>query len=465
MDAPPKVLIVDDEQSNLDSLERIFSREEWEVLKATNGAQALELLRAEEVNVVLTDLMMPGMSGTELLRAVRTIAPEIEVVLMTAHGTVETAVEAMKEGAYDFVTKPLKRMVIVKAVRKALDRQALVLENRTLRARLKTLASPDGLIGQSPAFRASLDLVRQAAPSNATVLLQGESGTGKELIARALHALSERSDGPFVAVNCAAIPETLLESELFGVEKGAYTGASARRAGRFQRADRGTLFLDEVGELSAPVQAKLLRVLQSGEFERLGGGETLRADVRVLAATNKDLSEAVSQGTFREDLFYRLNVITLTLPPLRERSGDVPLLAQHFLARYASENGKNLAGFTEAAMNALEGFAFPGNVRQLQNIVQRAVVLCRGDRIDLPELPEEIAQQRGGARRELVVPVGAPLEEIERSVILATLEQTRGDKQLAARLLGLSTRTIYRKLSAWSDGEDDEGDEPPTSAE
>jgi two-component system, NtrC family, response regulator HydG len=450
----PSLLVVDDEASNLESLERIFRREGWRVLTATSGEAGLDALRNHRFNVVVTDLMMPGMSGTDLLRAARTVAPETEVVLMTAHGSVEAAVEAMKEGAYDFVTKPLKRMAIVKTVRQALERQALVLENRALKERLKGLEGMSGVVGEAPSFRAAMDLVRQAAPSSATVLLQGESGTGKEVVARAIHDLSPRSSAPFVAVNSAAIPEGLLESELFGYEKGAFTGATARREGRFERAHGGTLFLDEIGELTAPIQAKLLRVLQDGTFERLGGNETLRTDVRVVAATNKDLEQEVAEGRFREDLYYRLAVIAVTLPPLREHRSDIPLLAQHFLKRYEGQAVRPLRGFTQAAMQALESYHWPGNVRQLENVVHRAVVLCRGDRIDLVDLPDEVRSAETVPAREIVIPVGTPLEEIERRVIHETLRHTGGDKTLAARLLGLSARTIYRKLSNEGAAED-----------
>ena len=444
----PRVLVVDDEKAIVDSLRRTFEKEGWQVESAESGMAALDVVRAHPVDVLVTDLMMGGMSGIELLRAVRTLSPETEVVVMTAHGTVETAVEAMKEGAYDFVTKPLKRMAIVKTVRKALERRALVLENRALKARLRGLGALEGVVGESPAFRAAMDLLRQAAPTSAPVLILGESGTGKELAAQAVHRLSPRSEGPFVAVNCAAIPENLIESELFGYEKGAFTGATSRREGRLERAHGGTLFLDEIGELSPAIQAKLLRALQSGEYERLGGGETRRADVRIVAATNKDLAAEVEAGRFREDLYYRLNVITVALPPLRERPGDVPLLAQHFLRRYAEENRKEVVGFTEAAMEALDRYHFPGNVRQLQNVVQRAVILCRQERIDLMDLPEEIVSAESVPRRELVIPIGTPLEEIERRLIHETLKHTHGDKNLAARLLGLSARTIYRKLAS-----------------
>jgi len=329
------LLVVDDDRSNLESIQRTFEREKIEVLTANDGREALDLLRHRKVGVVLTDLMMPGMSGLELLRAVKTVSPETEVILMTAFGTVETAVEAMKEGAWDFVTKPFKRIQIVKAVRRALDQQSLVLENLALRTELLDSRRDRSIVGNSPQIRQLLDMVRQVAPSHATVLLQGESGTGKELIARALHTSSGRANKPFIALNCAALPESLLEAELFGHEKGAFTGAASRRQGRFELADNGTLFLDELGEMSPQVQVKLLRVLQEGEFERVGGTQTLKVDTRIVAATNKDLKSEVEGGRFREDLYYRLNVITITLPPLRERKEDIPLLAQHFLTVYS----------------------------------------------------------------------------------------------------------------------------------
>src|SRR5881275_2499956 len=309
---PATLLLVDDEPANLDSLERIFAREGYRTQRAETGAAALALLRDRPADVVLTDLMMPGMSGQELLRAVRAVAPDAEVVLMTAYGTVEAAVAAMKDGAYDFLTKPLKRHAVLKSVAQALEKRRLVLENKQLRARLAGVSSP--IVGQSPALRATLDIIRQAAPSSATVLLLGESGTGKELFARALHEHSSRAQQPFVPINCAAIPETILESELFGYERGAFTGAVARKEGRIERAQGGTLFLDEIGELSLGVQVKLLRFLQEGEIERLGGTSPVKVDSRVVAATNRDLASAVQSGKFREDLYYRLNVIQIVLP-------------------------------------------------------------------------------------------------------------------------------------------------------
>jgi two-component system response regulator HydG len=455
----PLVLIVDDEKPNLESLAKIFAREGWRVALAESGAVALETLRRERVSVVVTDLMMPGMSGEELLRAVKTLSPETEVVLMTAYGTVETAVAAMKEGAYDFITKPLKRHAIVKSVRQALEKASLVAENRALRAQIAELSHgpPGALLGDAPAFRAILETLRQVAPTSATVLLTGESGTGKELAARLVHDLSARRGGPFVPIHCAAIPESLLESELFGHERGAFTGASARKEGRFERAHEGTLFLDEVGEMSPAIQVKLLRFLQDGILERVGGTEPLRVDVRVVAATNKDLAAEVKAGRFREDLFYRLDVVSVRLPPLRERREDVPLLAMAFLRRLAEQNGKRITGLSPGALAALERYAWPGNVRELMHGIERAVILTRGEEIDVADLPEAIRAATGGAGggggapgapgpAALVVPLGTPLEEIERLVIRKTLEQTRGDKTLAAQILGIAARTIYRKL-------------------
>ncbi len=445
---PPLILIVDDERSNLDSLRKIFEREGWRVLTAASGPEALELLRREPVSVVVTDLMMPGMSGEALLRAARTVAPDVEVVLVTAYGTVEAAVSAMKEGAYDFITKPVKRHAVVKSVRRALEKASLLAENRALKAQLAGLTQGNALLGDSPRFRAALEVLLQAAPTSATVLLQGESGTGKELAARLLHDRSPRAGGPFVPINCAAIPESILESELFGYEKGAFTGAAGRKEGRLERAHGGTLFLDEVGEMSPGLQVKLLRVLQDGVVERLGATQPSRIDVRLVAATNKDLAAEVKAGRFREDLFYRLNVVAVRLPPLRERREDVPLLATVFLRRVAEKHQKRVTGFSPAALHSLEGWEWPGNVRELEHAVERAVVLCPGERVEVSDLPEPVRAARGaaGPPDALVIPMGASMDEIERLVIRETLRQTRGDKTLAAQILGIAPRTIYRKL-------------------
>jgi two-component system response regulator HydG len=414
------------------------------VFTAEHARAALDVVRRHRVQVVLTDLMMPGTNGVELLKAVKELSPDTEVVLMTAYGTVETAVQAMREGAFDFIEKPLKRMSIVKGVRMAAERQSLVAENRSLKQELKLLTTRE-IIGHSAAHRRVLDVASQAAPSSATVLVLGESGTGKELIARYIHGQSGRASGPFVAVNCAAIPESILEAELFGHERGAFTGAVARRDGRFARARGGTLFLDEIGELSPAVQVKILRVLQEGEYEPVGGN-TVKADVRIVAATNRDLAAEVEAGRFREDLFYRLNVISVTAPPLRARREDIPLLVDHFLGVYCKKNGRPRLNVSSEVMAKLLDYSWPGNVRQLENVIERAAVLCRSDTLSLTDLPEAVAQASAPAPNALSFTIGTPLDEVEHRLIRETLKYTSGDKALAAQLLGISTRTIYRKL-------------------
>jgi two-component system response regulator HydG len=453
------LLIVDDEVEHGQSLRRVFEREGFTVHTASSGAQALELIRKEPVDVVLVDLMMPGMSGQDVLRAARTLRPETDVVVMTAYGTIENAVAAMREGAYDFIQKPFKAALVLRVVERALERQALRAENVMLRRELAEIAPGNvrgrPIIGRSPAMLATLETVQQAAPSTATVLLIGESGTGKELVARAIHELSSRISGPLVAVNCAALPETILEAELFGYEKGAFTGATAKKEGRIERAQGGTLFLDEVGEMSPAVQAKLLRVLQEGEIDRLGGSGPVKVDFRLVAATNRDLEQAVREGRFREDLYYRLNVIAIHLPPLRERPEDIPLLADHFARRFGDKNKKPVSGFTDEAREAVLRYRWPGNVRELENVVERAVVLARSAVIGLNDLPGPIrsaqTEPREPIRRErgsLVIPMGTRLDEVERVLIKETLKETRGDKSLAAQLLGIAPRTIYRRLEA-----------------
>jgi two-component system response regulator HydG len=453
------LLIVDDEAEHLQSLRRLFEREKTTVHTAPSGELALDIVRKEPVNVILTDLMMPGLSGQELLKAARAVRPEIDVIVMTAYATIENAVEAMREGAYDFIQKPFKSALALRVVERALERQALRAENVMLRRELAENAPTSvrgrPIIGRSPAMVATMETVQQAAPSTATVLLYGESGTGKELVARAIHEQSPRIGGPFVVVNCAALPESILESELFGYEKGAFTGASQRKEGRIERAHLGTLFLDEVGELTPAVQAKLLRVLQEGEFERLGGTETLSVDFRLVAATNRDLETSVREQTFREDLYYRLNVIGIHLPPLRDRPEDILLVADHFARLYAEKNKKTVHGFTEEAREALIRYRWPGNVRELENVIERAIVLTKNSTIDMRDLPGPVqaggSGGREGIRRDgakVVIPVGTKLEEVERVLIKETLKETGGDKSLAAQLLGIAARTIYRKLEA-----------------
>jgi two-component system response regulator HydG len=462
-DSPKLVLVVDDEPGILDSLSRIFRREGLEVMTASDAAAGLEMLRKQRVSVLLTDLMMPRTTGMDLLKAAKTVAPETEVVLMTAYGTVETAVAAMKEGAYDFVTKPLKRAHVVRIVRNALEKQSLVIENRALRAQLAERRRR-AIIGTSLSWRRTMDIAVQAAASEATVLLLGESGTGKELLARTIHENSPRASRPFVPINCAAIPESILEAELFGYEKGAFTGATSRREGRFEAANGGTLLLDEIGDMSRHVQVKLLRVLQEGEIERLGGaGRAIPIDIRLIASTNVDLGRAVREGRFREDLYYRLNVVPVHVPPLRDRREDIPLLVQHFIQLYAEKNGKPITGCSRRAIELLCDYPWPGNVRELENAIERAVVLSRESSIGEDDLPRDLraAVTVGGglgavgAAPSLSFPIGTPLAEIEMRVIHETLRQTKGDKRLAAKLLGIATRTIYRRLEATDEPEAD----------
>jgi two-component system, NtrC family, response regulator HydG len=440
-----RVLVVDDDAAIREALSRTLEKFGYEVVLAEDGQAGLDRLREGEIHIMLADLQMPRLSGQELLKAAKTIAPDVEVIVITGHGTVGEAVEAMKEGAYDFLTKPFKRVQLERTIRRAAEKQALALQNCRLRARLDELQGAGSIIGTSPVMLRTLELVRQVAPSTATVLIQGESGTGKELIADAIHHGSPRREQAFVKVNCAALPEHLLESELFGHERGAFTGAVARKEGRFELADGGTLFMDEIGDISAAMQGKLLRVLQSGEFERVGGTRTLKADVRVVAATNTDLAALVREKRFREDLYYRLNVITIHLPTLRDRREDIPLLAHHFLRRYAAKNVKTLGGFTEEAMDLLQTYAWPGNVRELENAIERAVVLTRSDLITPGDLPETLLRSDQAARH-LVISIGTPLEDVEDRLIDETLRYTKGDKTLAAKLLGIATRTIYRRM-------------------
>lgn len=443
--AAPEILVVDDDASNRVTLERLLGREGFRVRHAASGREAIEAVRQEVPDVVLTDLKMPGLTGIDLLKAVRTLDPDLEVVVMTAYGTVETAVEAMKEGAYDFVSKPLKRVELIKCVRKALEKRALRVENRQLREQLG--AKGDSFVGQAPVMRDLMAEVEQVAPSDATILLSGQSGTGKGRVARMLHQLSRRRDSAFVTVNCAALPSDLLESELFGYEAGAFTGAAKRKPGRFDLAHGGTIFLDEITEVELAMQVKLLRVLQEGEYERVGGTQTLQTDVRVIAATNRNLEKEVAEGRFRQDLFYRLNVIRLTLPPLKDRPEDLPILASHFLQRFAAKNHKDVRGIHPEAMDALVAWAWPGNVRELENAMERAVVLCRTDEVQVADLPPGLRDTE--ARARLSFDVGTPLKDVERRMIEETLRYCHGDKVLAASLLGTTARTIYRREAEW----------------
>src|SRR5256885_9540807 len=459
MSDPATLLIADDDPGLRESLERTLTREGFRVILASDGGGALERLQGGGIDLVVTDLKMPGLTGIEVLRAAKAIAPDVDVILLTAFGTVEEAVKAMKDGAYDFLTKPFRREQLLKLISKALERRDLIEQNRALKKQLEDLRAKGQVIGSSPAFRRMMTLVEQVADSSATVLIQGESGAGKELVASTIHRSSPRSRGPFVAVNCAALPETLLESELFGYEKGAFTGAAGRKEGRFELADGGTLFLDEVSDLSLVTQPKILRVLQEGEFDRLGGTHTIKVDVRLVAASNQDLVQMVKERRFREDLFYRLNVITVHVPPLRERREDIPMLAQHFLRVYAAKNNRRLDGLTDDALKRLEAWAWPGNVRELENVIERGVVLARGTQVDIADLPPEIAGATPLPEGVVSVRNGTPPAQVEQRLLDATLAATGGNKTLAAKLLGIDVRTVARKLERWE--EEKSADEPP----
>lgn len=437
------ILLVDDEKSIRETVSQTLLNEGYNVFAAEDGEKALDILIKNKVHLIITDIRMENMDGMKLLKASRAIAPEVEVILLTAYGTIELAVEAMKIGAYDFLVKPFKKMTLLKSVEKALEKQALTSENIRLREMLESKKEFENIIGQSDAIRKVLNLVKQVASTSATVLIEGESGSGKELIANAIHFLSERATRPFIKVSCAALPETLLESELFGYEKGAFTGAITRKEGRFERAHGGTLLLDEVGEMSSSTQIKLLRVLQNWEFERLGGTSTIKVDVRIIAATNTNLIELINQKKFRGDLYYRLNVISIPIPSLRERKEDIPFLAYHFLKVYSEKNKKKINSLSKETLDIFSNYNWPGNVRELENTIERVVVLCNRDTILPEDLPSVITKNK---YEHDALPVGMSLDELEKEIIKKTLEKTKGDKEIAAKLLGISLRTLYRKL-------------------
>ena len=442
-----RILVVDDEANARTALAELLKQEGYAAEMASDGFKAVAKLAEFEPDLVLTDLKMPGMDGVELLRKVKERDPETPVVVMTAFGAVETAVAAMREGAAHYLTKPLNTDELFLLPERALGHKRLRREAAERRGPLRQRYGFDNIVGSSPEMQRVFKSVSQIAPSRATVLITGESGTGKELVAAAIHHHSPRASGPFVRLHCAALAETLLESELFGHERGAYTGADRRREGRFEQADGGTLFLDEIGEIPPSTQVKLLRVLQEREFERVGGNQTLRVDVRVIAATNRDLKEMVAAGKFREDLYYRLNVINLHLPSLRERPSDIPALAAAFLKRYAEENGKAVTKISDAALLQLANYGWPGNVRELENVIERAVVLAEGDTIEPSHLPPELSVTT--RRTGLLAIPGATMEELERYAILQTLEAVGGSTAKAAEMLGISVRKIQYKLQEY----------------
>ncbi len=440
-----EILVVDDDANTREALAVSLRKTGHQVYLAATGTEALELVRQHPAALAIIDLKLPDMEGTDLFEALRIISPYTIAIMISARATVDEAISALKLGIYDFITKDFRLQELRKVVNKALETQQLLQENQRLRQALEERLAGGRILGRSPAFLKVIHQVLQIAPVRSTVLITGESGVGKELIAEAIHNGSPRREKPLVKVNCGALPEGLIESELFGHEKGAFTGAHQQRKGRFELADTGTIFLDEVSEMPLNTQVKLLRVLQEGEFERVGGSKTLKVDVRVVAATNQNLEEMVAAGRFRKDLFYRLNVIHLEIPPLRARREDIPLLAQYFLDKFCLENNRPPMGFTPEAMQALKQYLWPGNVRELENVVERAVALCSGSSVGLDDLPEEL-RQHSKVEDNIVIPVGASLEEIERLAIRQTLRKTGGDKEVTARILGIGLATLYRRL-------------------
>jgi DNA-binding NtrC family response regulator len=447
----PVILIVDDEKNIREGLGRALRRS-YDILLAESGTAALDLLSENSVDVMLSDLRMPGMDGMTLMQRALAVSPHLICILLTAYGNIETAVEAMRSGATDFLTKPVNLDQLELVLTRVLRSRRAETENQQLREQLDSKFGMENIIGNSPAMHEIFETVRQVASSRATVLIQGESGTGKELIAKAIHRLSSRKNGPFVPVHCAALSSTLLESELFGHEKGAFTGAVERRKGRFELADGGTLFLDEIGEIDASVQVKILRALEERRFERVGGQAPVDVDTRLIAATNRDLKKMVDEGTFREDLYYRLYVVVIQLPALRERTGDIPLLLKHYLDVFNRENDRSIEGVSPEALDLLTAYDWPGNVRELRNVVEQMVVLSRSQRIGIRDLPPHIRDR--AASGATVQVSGGTLEELEKAAIVQALKRTGGNRTRAAEALGISRRTLHRKIAEYGFAEE-----------
>jgi two-component system, NtrC family, response regulator HydG len=444
------ILLVDDEEALCTAAEKILAKEGYRVTSVNTAQEGLARFESDGADLLVTDLMLPDLDGIALLKRAKELRPTVEVIVITGHGTVEKAVEAMRLGAYDFIEKPLDRPALLKAVGKAVEKQRLAAENRQLREQLQQQRGEDALIGNSPVMVAVKKLIRQIAPTDVSVLIQGESGTGKEVVADVIHSLSLRRDNSIVKISCAAIPETLLESELFGYERGAFTGAGNSKQGKFELADSGTLFLDEIAEMSTQLQAKLLRVLQDGRFQRLGSTRDIQIDMRVVSATHVNIQKAIEEKNFRDDLYYRLNVVHVSIPPLRERREDIPLLADHFLKKYTARMQKNVRGIEPGAIDQLLAHSWPGNVRELENAVQRALAVATDDTIHSFQLTPPVAAGKAGGESlgpSVTIPIGTPLGEAEERLIAETLSQCGGDKEKAAKLLGISSRTLYRRFS------------------
>ena len=449
------ILVADDDATHREVLRTLLEEWGYAVREAVDGEHAVALCRKQPFDLVLMDVRMPKKSGLEALKEIKVHNPAVPVLIMTAFSEVAAAVEAIKSGAYDYLTKPLDFEKLKVVLRNVFAHVGLIRENATLSRSLAATEAQTGMVGRSESMRALWEMVRTIAPTDATVLITGESGTGKELVAKAVHAASRRARGPFVAVNCAALTESLLASELLGHEKGAFTGADKKHEGHFLKADGGTIFLDEIGEMPLSMQVKLLRVIQEREVLSVGGNKAVPVDVRIIAATNRDLAKEVAAGTFRQDLYYRLNVVTLALPPLRERADDIPLLAQHFMARFADKNNKNIKGFTPGAMDRLVRYAWPGNVRELENVIERASILLLGEHISERELPERFAASQGDALTDALTTDCPTLEDVERAVILKTLKRFGGNKTEAAKALGITRKTLHAKLSKYQSAQED----------
>jgi two-component system response regulator HydG len=446
----PKILVVDDERSHRRMIEAVLSAEGYEIMQADNGQAAIEAVEEKFYDLIIMDIRMPKLGGIDALKKLKTISPGIPIIIMTAYASVGTAVDALKAGASDYLTKPLDIEELKLLVAKTLRIHQLEKENIYLKERLDDRFDFSSIIGQSTAMKRLFETMALVAPSEATALIVGESGTGKELIANAIHQNSPRKDRPFIKVNCAALPETLLESELFGHEKGAFTGALARKQGRFQLADQSSIFLDEIAEMSPATQAKILRVLQERDFEPVGSTQTVKVDTRVIAATNKNLEEEITAGHFREDLYYRLNVVTLTVPPLRDRREDIPYLADFFLKQYAKKNRRLIKGFTPRATDMLMRYDWPGNVRELENIIERGVIMSRGEVITPLEFPNDLQELDDELKdSHISLTPGRSLKEVEKAMILRTLEETGGNRTHAAKILGISRRTLQLKLKEY----------------
>ncbi|NIS60111.1 MAG: response regulator [Proteobacteria bacterium] len=455
--AKEKILVVDDEASHRTMLKAVLAPEGYQISEADDGKTAIEAAEGEFYDLILMDVRMTELDGIQAMQEIKKISPEIPIIIMTAYGSVETAVDALKSGAYDYLTKPLDIEELKILLQKALDHYRLREENIVLRERLADRFDFSRIIGKSKAMKDLFETVAMVAPSDATVLLYGESGTGKEIVANALHENSPRARRPFIKVSCAALPETLLESELFGHERGAFTGAIGRKEGRFQLANGGTIFLDEVSEMSPTTQVKLLRVLQEREFEPLGSTRTISVDIRIIAATNKNLEEEVKEGNFREDLFYRLNVVPIELPTLRKRKEDVPLLAKHFLSIYCEKTQAPIKGFFPKTMDLMIRYDWPGNIRELENAIERAVLLCQGEYISPKDLPHAVQEAEGAELPRVAVPSGMTLKEVEREVIVQTLEESEGNRTQTARILGISRKTLQNKLKEYGIQEGEKG--------